>query len=173
MRPVFLEFPEDPNTAYLDKEYMFGSKLLVAPVFNDQGKVHFYIPEGKWTSLLNEKRYVSDKNGQWVDETFDHLNLPLLVRGNSILLRKPNVQHADYDYTDAPDINLYEIEDGEVSTAVVDHLGNTAGSVTVERKGNNFKVSATGLHGDSTINVHENGVIKTFTLSGSNTSFSL
>ncbi|MCF6165593.1 Alpha-xylosidase [Furfurilactobacillus rossiae] len=173
MRPVFLEFPEDPNTAYLDKEYMFGSKLLVAPVFNDQGKVHFYIPEGKWTSLLNEKRYVSDKNGQWVDETFDHLNLPLLVRGNSILLRKPNAQHADYDYTNAPDINLYEIEDGKVLTAVVDHLGNTAGSVTVERKGNNFKVSATGLHGDSNINVHENGVIKTFTLSGSNTSFSL
>ncbi len=38
MRPMVLEFPEDPATAYLDRQYMLGSDLLVAPVFAEDGE---------------------------------------------------------------------------------------------------------------------------------------
>ncbi|MEK8110202.1 TIM-barrel domain-containing protein [Micromonospora sp. M12] len=30
MRPMFLEFPDDPATAYLDRQYMLGPDVLVA-----------------------------------------------------------------------------------------------------------------------------------------------
>jgi alpha-glucosidase (family GH31 glycosyl hydrolase) len=30
VRPLFLEYPEDPNTWHLDQQYMLGSSLLVA-----------------------------------------------------------------------------------------------------------------------------------------------
>ena len=33
MRPMALEFPHDPAAEYLDRQYMLGDDLLVAPVF--------------------------------------------------------------------------------------------------------------------------------------------
>ena len=52
MRAMLLEFPDDPACATLDRQYMLGSSLLVAPVFTPEGDVEFYLPEGKWTHLL-------------------------------------------------------------------------------------------------------------------------
>ncbi len=40
-RPMGMQFPEDPTTAFLDRQYMIGSDLLVAPVFNETGEVQF------------------------------------------------------------------------------------------------------------------------------------
>ncbi|WP_391595509.1 TIM-barrel domain-containing protein [Yersinia aldovae] len=33
MRAMMLEFPDDPACDYLDRQYMLGDDLLVAPVF--------------------------------------------------------------------------------------------------------------------------------------------
>ncbi len=46
MRPMALEFPDDPAVAHLDRQYMLGSDLLVAPVFSAEGDVEFYLPGG-------------------------------------------------------------------------------------------------------------------------------
>lgn len=43
---MVLEFTDDRNTAYLDKQYMMGDSLLVAPIFNDKSIAQFYLPEG-------------------------------------------------------------------------------------------------------------------------------
>src|SRR3954466_11785054 len=37
MRAMVLEFPADPTCAFLDRQYMLGPDLLVAPVFSDEG----------------------------------------------------------------------------------------------------------------------------------------
>ena len=34
---------------------MLGDLLLVAPVFSHDGNVNYYVPEGRWTNLLNGK----------------------------------------------------------------------------------------------------------------------
>ena len=52
MRPMQLEFPDDPAVAYLDRQYMLGADILVAPVFTPSGDVEFYLPAGSWTNLL-------------------------------------------------------------------------------------------------------------------------
>ena len=52
LRPMLLEFPDDPAVAYLDRQYMLGADLLVAPVFTESGEVEFYLPAGLWTSYL-------------------------------------------------------------------------------------------------------------------------
>ena len=46
MRPMLLEFPDDPACAYLDRQYMLGDDLLVAPVFSPDGAVEYYLPDG-------------------------------------------------------------------------------------------------------------------------------
>ncbi len=173
MRPVFMEYTKDRNTYFLEREYMFGPSLLVAPIFNAEGTVKYYLPEGKWTNILNEQTY-DIKNGAWLDETYDNLTLPVLARENSIILRNPNAEHAEYDYTDSPDIHLYEFADGaSETTRVVDEKGKPAGHVTAERSGNTITLSADGLKGSSKVYVHADGKVSEFTLDGGSTTLSL
>lgn len=173
MRPVFMEYTQDRNTYFLEREYMFGPSLLVAPIFNAEGTVKYYLPEGKWTNILNEQTY-DIKNGAWLDETYDNLTLPVLARENSIILRNPNAEHAEYDYTDSPDIHLYEFADGaSETTRVVDEKGKPAGHVTAERSGNTITLSADGLKGSSKVYVHADGKVSEFTLDGGSTTLSL
>jgi alpha-D-xyloside xylohydrolase len=37
MRAMLLEFPDDPTAAFLDRQYMLGASLLVAPIFTEDG----------------------------------------------------------------------------------------------------------------------------------------
>lgn len=173
MRPTFLEYQSDRNTYYLEHEYMLGKNLLIAPIFNAEGTVNYYLPAGNWTNILTEQSYhVSD--GKWLTESYDNLTLPVLARENSIILRNPNAQHAQYDYTDSPDIHIYELSDGNsVKTRVVDEHGHSAGSVTAERHGEQVTVTAEGLKGHSNIYFHQNGEVNQFDLADSTTTFSL
>ena len=42
MRPLMLEFPEDQTVYAIDKQYMLGDRLLVAPIFNEQTAAYDY-----------------------------------------------------------------------------------------------------------------------------------
>jgi alpha-D-xyloside xylohydrolase len=80
LRAMFLEFPDDPACAYLDRQYMLGADLLVAPVFSDDGEVSYYLPAGEWTRLLTGEKL---NGGRWITEKHDFLSLPLLVRAGA------------------------------------------------------------------------------------------
>lgn len=41
MRSMFVEFPDDPACRTLDRQYMFGPSMLVAPVFTYSGEVSY------------------------------------------------------------------------------------------------------------------------------------
>lgn len=41
MRSIFVEFPDDPACRTLDRQYMFGPSMLVAPVFTYSGEVSY------------------------------------------------------------------------------------------------------------------------------------
>jgi len=77
LRAMFLEFPGDPACAYLDRQYMLGPDLLVAPVFNEDGEVSYYLPDGEWTRLLTGEII---RGGRWITEKHGFLSLPLLQR---------------------------------------------------------------------------------------------
>ena len=48
-RPLFFEFPTDAETYAIDRQFMWGSALLISPVL-DQGAVTVsaYLPRGVW-----------------------------------------------------------------------------------------------------------------------------
>jgi alpha-D-xyloside xylohydrolase len=76
MRPMMMEFPEDPTCLYLDRQYMLGESILVAPIFNSEGVADFYLPEGKWTSLITSESVVG---GSWRSEKHGYTSLPLYI----------------------------------------------------------------------------------------------
>jgi alpha-D-xyloside xylohydrolase len=80
MRPMVLEFQNDPVCAFLDKQYMLGGKILVAPVFDEDGWVEFYLPEGTWTSVDGKDKRVVE-TGRFFKEKRGYLEMPVYVRG--------------------------------------------------------------------------------------------
>src|SRR5690606_229773 len=52
MRAMVVEYPDDPACRYLDRQYMLGDALLVAPVFRADNLAEYYLPAGQWTNLL-------------------------------------------------------------------------------------------------------------------------
>ena len=98
LRPMPLEFPDDPAVAYLDRQYMLGADILVAPVFTASGDVEFYLPPGTWTHLLTGEEVAG---GGWRREThgFDSRCRSMCARARCIPWGA-RTDRPDYDYLD-------------------------------------------------------------------------
>ncbi len=132
MRPMMLEFPDDPACDTLDRQYMMGGSLLVAPVFHKDCHVDYYLPDGVWTSLLDERQV---EGGRWQRETHDFLSLPLMVRPGTVLPMGKNDMRPDYDYTDGLELHAYKLAEGQTVTVTVPDLkGKVAATYTVTKQ---------------------------------------
>uniref|UniRef100_A0A8C2FUK2 Lysosomal alpha-glucosidase n=1 Tax=Cyprinus carpio TaxID=7962 RepID=A0A8C2FUK2_CYPCA len=53
-RLLFLEFPTDPDCQTIDRQFLWGSSLLISPVLEEGAlEVTAYLPPGTWYSLHN------------------------------------------------------------------------------------------------------------------------
>ncbi|NGZ74938.1 alpha-xylosidase [Saccharibacillus alkalitolerans] len=116
MRAMLLEFGEDPACEELDRQYMLGGSLLVAPIFNERGEALYYLPEGRWTHLLSGEEV---QGGRWRRENYDYFGLPLFVRPNTLLALGANESRPDYDYADGAQLHLFALEDGREARAAI------------------------------------------------------
>ena len=66
MRPLFFDFPEDPESWKVETAYMFGRDLLVSPVTEAGVKVwKVYLPKGsKWTEAATGKEYEGGRHAE-------------------------------------------------------------------------------------------------------------
>ncbi len=145
MRAMLLEFPDDPACDYLDRQYMLGDSLLVAPVFSPDGTVDFYLPPGRWTNFLTGQVV---EGGHWVRETHDYLSLPLLARPNSVVPVGSNEQQPDYEYADDVTFHVFELDDGATISASVPAAKGAIGmTVELRREGQQLHIRSTGAGG--------------------------
>ena len=79
MRPMVLEFEDDPACAFLDKQYMIGDKILVAPVFDEDGYVEFYLPAGSWKDIYSDE-VITLAEGRYFKQTRDYLHMPVYIK---------------------------------------------------------------------------------------------
>jgi alpha-D-xyloside xylohydrolase len=142
MRGMILEFPDDPGCDYLDLQYMLGDSLLVAPVFSYDNIVNYYVPAGRWTSLLNGKVV---EGPRWVREEHDFMSLPLMVRPNSIIAVGNHNDRPDYDYAEGVTLRVYELEDGkQISAEIPSVTGEIQTTFEVSRAGRMINVKRRG-----------------------------
>ena len=152
MRPMMLEFPDDPACDTLDCQYMMGESLLVAPVFHADSHVDYYLPDGQWTSLLDGRKV---QGGHWQKETHDFLSLPLMVRPGTVLPMGKQDDRPDYDYTDGLELHVYQLAEGQTVTVKIPDLkGQLAATYTVTMKNGKAEV-VTDSPKPYTVVVHE------------------
>ncbi len=94
---------------------MLGRSLLVAPVFTEDGTVDYYLPAGRWTNLLTGQ---AQEGPGWHREQHDFLSLPLMVRPGTVLPLGAVDDRPDYDYADGVTFRIYELTDGDESSAL-------------------------------------------------------
>ncbi|KPV51003.1 hypothetical protein SE17_23710 [Kouleothrix aurantiaca] len=142
MRAMLLEFPADPACDTLDRQYMLGESLLVAPVFSYDGSVSYYLPEGRWTNLLTGEPV---EGGRWLRETHGALSMPLLVRPNTVLALGANAARPDYDYADGVTLQVYELAEGGETLVEIPTLdGGVACEFAVQRAARTITITRRG-----------------------------
>jgi alpha-D-xyloside xylohydrolase len=142
MRAMVMEFNDDSSCDYLDKQYMLGESLLVAPIFNDRSMANYYVPQGNWTNFLTGEKV---QGGRWIKEHHSYLSIPLLARPNSLIALGNNNVKADYDYADGVTLHLFELEDGKTASATVYNVNASAElTVNAARSGNTISVTSSG-----------------------------
>jgi alpha-D-xyloside xylohydrolase len=139
MRSMVMEFPNDPTCGQLDRQYMLGDSMLVAPVFSDDSMVEYYLPEGVWTNFITG----TQTNGRrWVKEKHSYMSIPLMARPNSIIAVGSVDSRPDYDFADGIAFHAFELADGSTATATVNGIdGRQALTVTATRSGKELRIA--------------------------------
>lgn len=142
MRSMVLEFTEDRNCAYLDKQYMFGDSLLVAPIFNEESIAEYYLPEGKWTNFLTgEER----EGGKWYSEKHGYLSIPLYAREGSIIALGASENGPVYDYAKDVNYQVFHLSSlSEKSCAVYNTDNQIESELSIQKEDGTYKLKVSG-----------------------------
>jgi alpha-D-xyloside xylohydrolase len=165
LRAMVMEFPDAPACATLDRQYMLGPSLLVAPIFAEDGVVEYYVPAGVWTNLINGEQV---RGPGWRREEHGYMSLPLLVKSNTVLPIGAQSDRPDYDFADDVTLRVYELDEGKtVITRIPNLKGETETTFTTSRNGSTYKIQRDGvdkkwqvmLHGVKQIAELKNGTM--------------
>ncbi|MFC4302605.1 alpha-xylosidase [Cohnella boryungensis] len=142
MRAMLLEFGDDPTVDQLDRQYMLGDALLVAPIFNPEGESIYYLPRGTWTHFLSGEQV---QGGGWRKDSHDYYSLPLYARENSLIPVGNVDTRPDYDYSDGVTFHLFALQDGASAAASVPTLqGELQFAVQASRSGSQITLTKKG-----------------------------
>jgi alpha-glucosidase len=91
MRPMLLEFPNEPQVSGHGGEFMFGHDLLVAPKLLETLDAYVVgLPRGIWYDFWSGKKIEGGKGVQ-VSPKLDEL--PVYVRGGAVVPNQAVIQH--------------------------------------------------------------------------------
>ena len=98
VRSLMFDFPEEPESADVDDEYLFGNDLLVCPVTEPMAQTtvrRCWLPKGAdWYDLATARYY---PGGQTVEVTVTLENIPVFVRAGTTLELQTDLQYAAED----------------------------------------------------------------------------
>ena len=84
MRGLVMDFPKDKNVLNIGDQYMFGSGLMICPVYEYKARTReVYFPEGAGWYQLNDGKFITGGQKQTVAAPYDRM--PVYVSAGSIL----------------------------------------------------------------------------------------
>ncbi|PVH93839.1 glycoside hydrolase family 31 protein [Periconia macrospinosa] len=129
-RAVALEFPDDPTAWYCDREFMVGSSILAAPVFEEDGTGEVYLPPGRWFNYWSGEEVQGER---WVRANYGFCETPLFVRENTILVLGQAEGEGGFGYDwlkTGGTVRLYGVQAG-AKAVLVDTKGAEQGVLEV------------------------------------------
>jgi len=132
MRPLLMEFPDDPKTANLSDQWMMGRSLMAAPILQAGGQRSVYLPAGGWYAFDSN---LPVKRKRTIEVTAGLDEIPLYVRAGSILPLGPVIQHTSQLPGGPLELQIYPGKDAtftlfEDDGATTDYLKGQVRSTT-------------------------------------------
>lgn len=125
MRPLVMDYADDPKALAVDDQYMFGQSILVAPILQPSvtsRKVYLPKNDGGWYSLDGREKYA--RSAQDVEVKCSLSEIPVFVRSGSIIPIAPEMQTTAGYKPDTLTIRVYP--------------GNNAAFTLYEDEGTNY-----------------------------------
>lgn len=126
VRPMHWEFPNDPACANSTDQWMLGDSILVSPVVESAqtGKL-VYLPEGRWYDFTTDNPLKGGKRVRVKCDADRWSDLPMFVRGGSIVPTQAVQQYVGESKVTSIDLNLWADPDRIARCAVYDDDGET------------------------------------------------
>ena len=151
MRAMVIDYADDPTCLTIDRQYMFGDNILVAPILNDESMAEYYVPEGRWTDIITGKVF---EGGKWYRHKCSYFEIPALAKPNSIIAFGKFERDIEYDYLNGTTFKIFELEDGKSANAVIyDTEANKVFELKATRNGSNIECEYTDTSASFTIEV--------------------
>ena len=153
MRPLFLEFPDDP-ACYSDQNltFMFGPAVLVANVVEKGARTRtVYLPAGAtWYDMNDNLRPYA--GGQTIEVPVDLGSIPMFLRGSGVFVTSEDVKHIESDTL--RHLDLLIAAESDTSFVLYDDDGHTE----QYKQGNYSRTAITVTAGDrTTVAFHKTG----------------
>jgi alpha-D-xyloside xylohydrolase len=101
LRPLFFDFPGDPGSWLVEDQYLLGTDLLVAPLFEEATERRVYLPPGRWHRFAEDEGAELDGPG-WHVLAAEEIPAAVLVReGASLRLAEPAQHTGELDWDGA------------------------------------------------------------------------
>jgi len=96
LRPLLFEFPHDPGSWLVEDQYLLGTGLLVAPLFERAERRRVYLPPGRWRRFDSGEAL---EGPAWHTLQIDDIPAAILVRdGTSVRLAEPAQHTGELDW---------------------------------------------------------------------------
>jgi alpha-D-xyloside xylohydrolase len=90
LRPLFFEFPDDPGSWLVEDQYLLGTALLVAPLFEPAERRRTYLPPGRWHRFDTGETL---EGAQWLSIPIGDIPAAVLVRDGARVRVTDPAQH--------------------------------------------------------------------------------
>ena len=147
-RALVLDWPEDPNVATLDDQFMCGPSIMVAPLFSGETSRTVYLPKGTWYDFWTGEKF---EGGKTINVSKPTEIGPIFVKGDTLLpLAKPT-EHFQADacyeitvqvYGDAPTSTRLFEDDGVTN----DFLKGTQNQIELSWKAGKGNATSSGSY---------------------------
>jgi alpha-D-xyloside xylohydrolase len=113
MRPLVMDFPNDPQVLNIGDQYLFGPAIMVTPITSagtTTRSVHLPAGGAPWFNFWTGE---TSPAGQRVEAAASVETLPLFVRPGSIVPLGPSVQYSSEKPADPIELRIYRGADGK------------------------------------------------------------
>ena len=113
MRPLVMDFNDDPKALNVAYQFMFGPAIMVNPIYKyGERSREVYMPKGSvWYDLYTGKVVSNGGETKTLDAPYERI--PLLVRGGSIVPLGPALEYTQQRKAENIRLYVYEGADGE------------------------------------------------------------
>lgn len=136
VRALFVEYPNDPGSWYIDDEYLFGKDMLVAPLFENVSERNVYLPPGQWIDYQTGNVY----QGGWSSIKAGPIPVVVLVKDGAVI---PHIKLAQstmqMDWSNI-DLIAYTTNGQRAEGLVCLPSDNVLHKVSLQKKGNAFEL---------------------------------